>query len=799
MFIQVKNENYGKTVATYGDYVVVGNPTYFRWSAATASVLCTGSVDLFRYNKSTDEHDFVYTIYNAGLAIDVDLIAENNGPYPLYLIEAESSSFFGGIADILIDKNSYTASIEDAFGVSLDMYGKLLVAGSPYITQVVATSASFFTASGANVQIHDFGRTEFVPLSQSSFITSLENPNQSVLNSFGLGVSINSSWIAVGSPLDNSSVGAVFIYRNISTGSNYSWSYFQTIVPTGAIPNAQFGSDLKLNKQSGSVSHSLVVGCGNTGSAAAYYFELISGSWTQTYVFNPTTDILPLTFGGYRPYNPTMNSDNGFGYAVSTFDKTVIIGAPFDRDVYEFSGSELYEQGAAYIFEKCPNLPYTKFDLVLKTYGTDTTIRNNRLGYSVDIFNLNAVVGIPKINDMSSCYIQGTLSQLHDCTNDLNNLLLGQAMLIQKNTSSLDWDITNVYQKKKRYLNPYRDFGDDVSIADKSMVVGAPMLISDNNRQINIYTTQSNNTVLGDVCGKAYIYNLNNLRNEFHVGNVFYRNGKVILMTSGSIFDGLFLNPLNTNSYEYDMELKGQHTIFEKQVICSVDPGEFNVSTNPSAVYRPSSSFDINQNGIFDFQDVDVILRYMQYKNTSFLGLPTSTDWSSSVVISGDEKSLLKFYQNQNSYKNEDTGHLASESIVRWELTDTWMQTILDINQDNRIDVRDMNIMWKYFTNRLTQGNYATYITPSSDRKLFSNVMDYLNFQSKKTAAPQIGTEFLNYENNAAFDKTGSFLAPMATTIGLYSGLDLVAVAKLGTPIKIIPELPMNFVIKMDY
>jgi hypothetical protein len=39
----------------------------------------------------------------------------------------------------------------------------------------------------------------------------------------------------------------------------------------------------------------------------------------------------------------------------------------------------------------------------------------------------------------------------------------------------------------------------------------------------------------------------------------------------------------------------------------------------------------------------------------------------------------------------------------------------------------------------------------------------------------------------------------MATTIGLYDGLSLVAVAKLGTPIKITPELPINFVVKMDF
>ena len=84
-------------------------------------------------------------------------------------------------------------------------------------------------------------------------------------------------------------------------------------------------------------------------------------------------------------------------------------------------------------------------------------------------------------------------------------------------------------------------------------------------------------------------------------------------------------------------------------------------------------------------------------------------------------------------------------------------------------------------------------------RRLFSDVMDYLNGLSKRFAKPQIKAQFLDYERLSSFDRTGSYLAPMATTIGLYDGLELVAVAKLGTPIKITPELPINFVVKMDF
>ena len=793
MFVQIRNEDFGKAVATYGDYVVVANPTSLRWSADTASVYHTWSVDYFRYNKSTDQHDYVNTFYQNRVDIDVILATE---------ISEQINSEITGVlvSDLIIDQNAYTGSFENGFGRSLDMYEKLLVVGSPYYTQTVQTETIAITASAASVEIHDLSVTELGALTQNTYVTSLINPDTNITNSFGQSVSINGSWIAVGSPYIGTA-GVVYIYKNTSTGSNYSWTLYQTITPSGSIADALFGWDLKLNKDITAISNSLVVGCGHPVSGQVYYFELVSGSWEQTYEFLPTTDILPLTFGGYTPYNPTMNVSNAFGYAVSTFGNTVVVGAPYDRMVYEYSGSSLYQQGSVYVFEKCTNLPYTKFELALKTYGTDLTLKNNRLGYSVDVFDGNAIVGIPKINfdSMTSCYVGSTIDQLHQCSGDLENLVNGQAMLLQKNTSSLDWEITNVYQRKKKYLSPYRVFGYDVSTDERSMVIGAPMLLSDVGRQINIRTTQSLDIGLDDICGKAYIYNFANLRHEFHVGNVFYRNGKIILMTSGSSFDGLFFNPINPNTYEYDVSFKGQHTIFEKQIICSVNPGEFNVSTNPSAVYKPTASLDINNNGMFDFQDVDVILSYMQYKNTALLGVTVSTDWSSSIVKADDEISLLNFYKSQTSYDEQQNSQMTSESIVRWETVDTEMQNILDLNDDNRIDTRDMNTVWKYFTNRLTQENYATYVTPASNNKLFSDVIDYLNLLTQKTAKPLINTGFLDYERSVAFDKTGSFLAPMVTTIGLYSGLDLICTAKLGSPIKLIPELPFNFVVKMDY
>jgi hypothetical protein len=77
--------------------------------------------------------------------------------------------------------------------------------------------------------------------------------------------------------------------------------------------------------------------------------------------------------------------------------------------------------------------------------------------------------------------------------------------------------------------------------------------------------------------------------------------------------------------------------------------------------------------------------------------------------------------------------------------------------------------------------------------------LDYIENFTQKNDLPMIKSDFLGYDSLSATDKTGSFLAPLVTTVGLYDGLDLVAVAKLGTPVKLPKTLPINFVVKMDF
>ena len=75
-------------------------------------------------------------------------------------------------------------------------------------------------------------------------------------------------------------------------------------------------------------------------------------------------------------------------------------------------------------------------------------------------------------------------------------------------------------------------------------------------------------------------------------------------------------------------------------------------------------------------------------------------------------------------------------------------------------------------------------------------VLDY-NIESMYSSSIKGG--FGDYEISSSIDQTGSYLAPYITTIGLYDdNMDMVAVAKLGNPIKSLPDFPVNFIVRID-
>jgi hypothetical protein len=780
-YYTASEDGYGRSLDLHNTILVVGNP-YFSSSVNidTASFITigTGNVDLFDLTR-----------------LDVDP----------YLVRQQPQITGYGISSSLLSVVA-TVPTSQSFGYVLL---ETSISGSEYQKTALAVTSN----NGGNVILgtnYPTGSSYLIfrvsgIVSNDPYLVTIDNPNTAVSNSFGWDVSRNDNWLAVSSIYESGSRGAVFMYQRLGSNES-SWSLYQTISPpTDILAGDYFGWAVDLNKAPGQFSRSLVVGSSKVSQSKVYVYELEGGVWTQSFTLSPDNDTIhPLTFFPTLPYisGSIANTADSFGHDVAIYGNTIVVGAPTDRFIYEYIGSSLYHQGAVYFFEKCAD-PINRYYLARKSYGNEKILKDNNLGWSVSVSGDYAVAGCPKYY-MSPiiCYLRGTLYQRHYC-GDPDEIINGQFVLFNKTTGSipdttnLDWEITNVYQTKKRLMHPHRAYGYATDICDNFITIGAPMLISGSQRIMDLTPTTASFTGsvydLGDLTGKAYIYNLNNFREEFYVGNVFYRNGKMVIMTSGSAFNGILQTDTIGNEYEYDMDFKSKQVIFEKQIICPIEPGEFNVSTNPTAITILQSFYDLNNNGRFDFQDADVLLRFMKYKATEASGYP-NTDWSSSIIGTSTDEEIAVYNMYSELWTNTPALFTKSFSDINNTLV-----TELDFNEDNKIDNNDMNILWKYFIYRLNQQNYETYITPNSSRKYLSDIIDYMNARTMRGQSPLISTDFLDYSALSKADPTGSYLAPYVTTVGLYNGTELVAVAKLGSPIKITPDFPINIIVKMDF
>jgi hypothetical protein len=64
---------------------------------------------------------------------------------------------------------------------------------------------------------------------------------------------------------------------------------------------------------------------------------------------------------------------------------------------------------------------------------------------------------------------------------------------------------------------------------------------------------------------------------------------------------------------------------------------------------------------------------------------------------------------------------------------------------------------------------------------------------------PNVVAKFSDFEFSSSIDPTGSYLAPFITSIGLYDDdNNMIAIAKLPSPIKSLPDYPVNFIVRFD-
>lgn len=414
-----------------------------------------------------------------------------------------------------------------------------------------------------------------------------------------------------------------------------------------------------------------------------------------------------------------------------------------------------------------------------------------------------------------------------------------------------------------------------------------------------------------NIGGKVIAYESTSIRDnkKTYVGNVFYKNGVAVISDVFEQFSELFSG---TGDRGFEVEFEGSHTIYENEILCRVEPYEFNISTNPTSLSYNKIEFDVNEDSMFDIKDVANIYKYIM----GSLVDPTETDTTSDEYVvnretlqtiarqyevnvtnikdasgnqvteqnfkvgmlvlinnrikhivkrvesmihislvtgvttevlrrennlrsdlslyvgqvltipsGGDTIGAVKLQEGQNTNTpNDDIIMTESEDVLlitslfsgtsSVEMRKSEYQKIinnldhlkslgsdgLDIDGDGVVSSIDAHLLARYFVGRRGTELTKNLINENSKatRSTSFEIIKYLDEKTGKNYGRRIKQDFIDFRENTSKDRKGSYLAPYATTIGLYQGAELAMVAKLGRPVKIIPNYPINFLIKYD-
>ena len=229
------------------------------------------------------------------------------------------------------------------------------------------------------------------------------------------------------------------------------------------------------------------------------------------------------------------------------------------------------------------------------------------------------------------------------------------------------------------------------------------------------------------------------------IGNVFYSHG-IITITRETQIDGTRENALS----EYNLTYKSTNTIYENEYLLVVGEDEFNVSTNPTSYVEmniETGSIDLGNSTKYQIDATGIPLPV----NGGFILY--LDNGGSEVTLAIDENIVYNFYASE----------ILSDNLIGCSLQ--------QFRKNNVVSWRNSE---KYQRTTLNNPYISAYNGISA-------------------------SGFDVYEYSSSIDTMGSYLAPYITTIGLYDdNMDMIAVAKLAKPVKSMPDLPVNFLVRFD-
>ena len=186
------------------------------------------------------------------------------------------------------------------------------------------------------------------------------------------------------------------------------------------------------------------------------------------------------------------------------------------------------------------------------------------------------------------------------------------------------------------------------------------------------------------------------------------------------------------------------------------------------------------------------------FTNNSNITSPTFTDDSySNLIDSGSNVAGNIFYDRGLIVLTRDiTSGSGAGNLTNFTLNFRSTKTIFE----NEVFIPVLESEFNYSQNpSAVYEDGARLYTHIMQRPGSTKIGDLVTSSFYDAGIKWVRGAFNQYEASSSLDQTGSFLAPMITTIALYDNeLNMVAVAKLPQTIKSLPDYPVNFIIRFD-
>ncbi len=350
--------SFGKSVAIYGEFAVIGVPY-------DEAVYIYKEVAQYDWQKvaTLTSGDTALQLFGHKVALYDDLLAVG-APSDNYMPDVKGSVYlFRRISDSNWNLEAELQAVDgfpaDRFGSSVSTDGSHVIVGSGIHSTNPQTGSAYV-----------FKKIE----GAWSQLQKLDPPGLQTWDHYGQAVTIDGNYAAVGAPWDSqlsSTAGRVYIYvRDQNTGF---WLLSDQLTPTGVTDKAQFGSALDI------LGSKLCIGArgdrtanpiGDSPIGSVYLFSLSGISWNLDQKLFPPS---PLISGH-------------FGTSVALSKERVLIGADLDNTLGEWDG-------LAYLYNNSSGSWQLESQLSPGDYAQISGNVTMSFGNSVDIHERQMIVG----------------------------------------------------------------------------------------------------------------------------------------------------------------------------------------------------------------------------------------------------------------------------------------------------------------------------------------------------------------------------------------------------------------------